>query len=699
MRPIVSLLAALAATSALAADVVPKSEVLIVRDKDVYRVQILSGDRPLLSSPPEGLWSIASDWRDGWPTGWRHADARHVEQSGPWTILTGRLETPQGDWELRDAYRSLGRSVECQRRYTWKGAALAARTTLALRWQAPARQPQVLLPGIIYYGNPSGAVQGRVPVFQPKPGAEAIYEEHRYPVPMAALEWADGPQWLGAALHTLPCPAPYGHLPDQWWSMGVQMNPRGPELVLLSGPCATNGQRSSVKALQNNFLSYDNAYLDVPPGAIIEKTCYLEAYPVSAEGSGFRRPLETAIDRLKPFYVDDLPTYREIIEAKWRYAKTRWVETPDYAGFRKYPDKQVIAMGWSGQAEALSYALQVLAPELGDPQAVPLACKSLNFLITSPMGPDGFLTWYEGPKREWESWHDAEKARWQLGNTLAQGQAMLSIGRAIRVGRAQGRDTAAWERFYRRACDIHAARILDRQWHPVATSEAFLIAPLCEGAKLFQSEQCRKAAIKAAEHFAARHLSMREPYWGGTLDARCEDKEGTFAALQGFLAVYELTRQQRYLDWAAHAGDVVLTYVFLWDSDLPASRLRSLGLKTRGWTVVSPQNNHLDVFGALIATDIYRLGKFQQRPELCRIAELMYRSAGQMIDPYGSQGEQLHHTNLAMHGDQAGFFTFRGGYNENWTVFWITAHFLNAAAQFKEMGVNLEEPAAAAGPR
>lgn len=29
------------------------------------------------------------------------------------------------------------------------------------------------------------------------------------------------------------------------------------------------------------------------------------------------------------------------------------------------------------------------------------------------------------------------------------------------------------------------------------------------------------------------------------------------------------------------------------------------------------------------------------------------------------------------------------GYAEHWTVFWITAHCLNAAARFKEMGVAL----------
>jgi hypothetical protein len=684
----VSLVLILAASGAAAADATAESTLRIAGDKHTYHVQVLSGERVLLCSPPEGLWSIASDWRDGWPTEWRHAAAEQMEKNGQWTILTGRLETPQGTWELRDAYRPLGRTIQCVRRFAWKGAAPASRSTLSLRWQAAARQAQVLLPGIICYGNPSGAASGRVPVFNSKPGEEAIYEEHRYPLPMASLEWADGTQRLGAALHSLPCPAPYGHLRDQWWSMGVQAGPQKLELVLLSGPCASNGQRSVVKALQRGFMPYDDAYLEVPPGAIVEKTCYLEVYPVGAEGSGFRRPLWTAIDRLKPFYVDDLPSYREIIQAKYRFAKSRWVETADYAGFRKYPDKQAIVIGWTGQAEALSYALQVLAPELGDPQAVTMACKSLDFLTTSPFGEDGFCTWYDGEKRAW-----------RLPDTLSQGQGMLVMGRAIRVGRAQGRNTAAWERFLHKACDVHASRILADQWRPKSTAEAFLMAPLCEAAQLFHNEQYRKAAIKAAEHFGSRHLSMREPYWGGTLDARCEDKEGAYAALQGFLAVYELTNDQKYLDWAAHAADVVLSYVVMWDIDLPAGRLRGLGLKTRGWTVVSPQNQHLDVFGALIAADIYRLGRLQQRWQLRRIAELMYRSAGQMIDPYGSQGEQLQQTNFAQRGDLANVWTFRGGYAEDWTVFWITAHFLNGAAQLKEMGVALDEPAGASQPR
>jgi hypothetical protein len=179
------------------------------------------------------------------------------------------------------------------------------------------------------------------------------------------------------------------------------------------------------------------------------------------------------------------------------------------------------------------------------------------------------------------------------------------------------------------------------------------------------------------------------------LDASCEDKEGAFAALQAFLELYELTADPKYLRWAEHACDVVLTYVVVWDIDLPAGRLRDHDFKTRGWTAVSVQNQHIDVFGVLIAPAIYRLGQILDRGELKKVAILMYRSCGQLIDPYGSQGEQPHHTNYAQHpkfrerleaDDISGL---RGDYVEEWTVFWITAHFLNAAAQFKEFGVQI----------
>ncbi len=637
-------------------------------------VELLSGDQVLLASPPEGLWSVAMDWHDRWPAEWLHVHPGEPELCGEWTLLRGLVETPQGNWRVSDAYRPEGRAIKCVRRYVWEGAEMAGRVTLSVRFQTPGAGAGAVLPGILYHGNPSGARSGRTPVYTGTPGEEALYEEHRFPMPFASLEWQEGGAFHGAALHALPSPVPFGNLPDQWWSMGLRALDAGTELALLSGPCASNGERSVVKANQPGFLPYNDAYLNVPPGSIIEKTFWLEAYPAPEEGAGFQRPVGTSLTLFDPYRSDGLPTFEEIVRAKYRFSDTRWHEAGAAAGYTKYPDKPIIVMGWCGQAAALGFANQVLGPRLGGPEALERAQKSLDFLTNAVFYEGGFHTWYHCNGNTWDH-HEP----------LSQGQAMLSFANAILAAPKSGLDDSAWRVFLAKACDFHARRILEEDWNPASTDEAFFIAPLCAAHQILGKDEYLHAATKAAEVYAARSLSMREPYWGGTLDASCEDKEGAFAAFQGFLALHEVTKEPRYLKWARHACDVALTYVVVWDIDLPPGRLRDHAFKTRGWTAVSVQNMHIDVYGVLIAPYVYKLGLLTDNDELKRLALMMYRSCGQLIDPYGSQGEQPQQTNYAQRGKYDTPFGLRGGYVEDWTVFWITAHFLNAAAQFKLM--------------
>jgi hypothetical protein len=599
------------------------------QDGTSYQVKIVLDGEDVLNSPPEGLWSIATEWKNNWPAGWIHAGPTEIEHVGDWTILRGKLETPAGTWRLSDSYRPEGNVIKCVRRFIWEGAAPAKFVTLSVRFQCRGRGSKAVLPGILYHGNPSGAKSGRVPVYSGEPGREAIYEEHRFPMPYASLEWSAN----GVALHSLPSPVPHGSREDQWWSLGLVAKEQGTELVLLSGPCASNGKRSVIKALQRGFVAYDNAYINVPPGSIIEKTFYLEAYKVADKGSGFQQPTRTSLEIFHPYSVEEMPTFSRIIEDKYRFAKTRWYQDDEIAGFKKYPDRDFFVFGWCGQTAALGYALQVLADDLHDPNVLQMATKSLDFLSTAEFYDEGFYTWYNYKERKW-----LKRGRPEL---LSQGQAMLNFANAIRAGRTKMLDVSRWERFLRRACDFHAKRTLKDDWKPLSTNQAFFIAPLCSAYKLFGTDIYRRAAEKAGNVYASRHLSMDEPYWGGTLDASCEDKEGAFAALQGFMALYELTQEPRYLKWAEHACDVVLTYMVVWDIDFPAGRLRDHDFKTRGWTAVSVQNQHIDVFGVLITPDIYRLGEYLKSEELKQIAILMYRSCGQLIDPYGSQGSGL----------------------------------------------------------
>jgi len=660
----------------------PSPQLRVETGGNTVNVQLSHHGLALLRSPQEGLWSIAMDWQDQWPTDWHHGSPKTVERVGEWTILRGQVLTPQGHWDVSDAYRRRQSTVQCVRRFVWKGNQETEHCTLSVRFLAPGVGNDVVMPGVLYHGNPSGARSRRVPVYTGQPGEEALYEEHRFPMPYVSFEWQDDNRWFGAALHSLPCPAPFANLSDQWWSLGCVGHERETELLLLSGPCASNGRRSVIKQHQRTFGPYPDAYLRVPPGGIIEKTFHLQTHPVTDEGSGFQNATRTSLDLFEPYSLHGFPSFAEILQSKYHFSQSRWHETSAAAGFCKYPDpkRPFFVIGWCGQAGAPGYALQVLGDHLGATNVARQVARSLNTLSRAKFYESGFHTWYDYAKDEWSR-----------VEVLSQGQGMNNMANAIRVGRTRGLDTRAWEAFLRRAGDVHAERILAENWSPPSTSEAFFIAPLCKAHLLFSEPRYLEAARKAADTFARRHLSMREPYWGGTLDASCEDKEGAYAALQGFLAVYEATTDAQYLDWARHALDVVLTYVCVWDMDLPAGRLRDHAFNTRGWTAVSVQNMHVDAYGVLMTPEIYRMGELLQRDELKQLALVMFRSCGQLIDPYGSQGEQPQHTNYVQGGDQSNPSRFRGGYHETWTVFWITAHFLNAAAQLHEMGVNIWE--------
>ena len=372
-----------------------------------------------------------------------------------------------------------------------------------------------------------------------------------------------------------------------------------------------------------------------------------------------------------------------VIKTKYLFATTRWKEDKNAAGFCMYPLGwgAEIVMGWCGQAESLGYALQGLKPVLNKNEKIidHQIQSSVDFLTESPFNEDGFHLVY-----------NMNEKKWKEQDNVSQGQAMYSFAKAIQAAeKSHDYDYTKWAVFLKKACDVHSDRILKDDWKPVSTNEAFYIAPLTLASTTFKNNKYGLAARKAADYYANRHISMKEPYWGGTLDASCEDKEGAWAAFQGFLAMYEFTKEQKYLDYATHAGYVTLSYTMVWDIPMPPSRLGDHGFKSRGWTVVSAQNQHLDVFGVFFTPDIYKLGKYLKDENMQHLALLMFRSCGQMIDPFGSHGEQIQHTNFAQRGDLSNIYSFRGGYSEQWTVFWITAHFLNAAARFREIDATL----------
>ena len=654
------------------------SQFEIVDNRPVFS---LDGDA-VITAPDEGLWAIATSWQNDWMDGWHYANPTKCEQSGEWTILSGVIALEQGEMLVRDSYRKVREDlVQCVRRYEWRGKETLPTATLSVRLRMKGREMMPCLPGILYYGNKNGAKVNPeiIPVYNGKSGEFAIFEEHRYPMPFAMLESAaDG---YAAALHTVPSPVRGAVLADQWWSLGVEAGDGYTDFVMYSGPIGYNGVHSVAKALQRKQMRYADTYLSIEPGRIIEKTFYIELYNIEAEGTGFQQPIYTSLDMNKPYDAERFASFDEIVRGKFNFAKKRWVELDDKAvGFNMYDVslRKDLVMGWCGQADSPGYSLQVLAKRLGDEQIPAMVQRSLDYLSTFEVDAQKgvFPVGFNG-----KNFHG--------GDPVSCGQAMYNFAKAIETARKNRKyDTDKWEDFLRRAADAVSNRILSAEWNPRSTAEGFYIAPLAIASKLFKNKTYREAADKAANLFAERHLKMNGCYWGGTLDATCEDKEGSWAAFQGFLEMYERFKDEKYLVWAKHAMDVCLSYVVVWDIPLPAGRMADYNFKTTGWTVVSAQNQHIDVYGVLFAPEVYKMGRYLEDERLCRLAKVMYRTCYQLTDAYGSQGEQLQQTNFAQHGDMSNVYKLRGGYSESWTVFWITAHFLNAAARFEEMGVN-----------
>ena len=639
--------------------------------------------------PEEGRWSVATDWFAGWPSDWHHVQVASSRVVGEWKIEEGELLLPSGLLKLRDASRIVDEAtglMEVRRRWDWMGDEPLEKVTLSVRVSINGMQEgRPFLPGISYYDNPAGQSVDptRIPVIQAaEVNRRGFYEEHRYPMTFAAAEGEIDGRLSVAALHSIPSPVARGHQYDQWWSLGIEYVEGEVELALYTGPVASNGKNAIIKGHQKKFHDYDEAWMTLLPESTVEKTFFVENAPVGQRGAGFQTPLWTSIKLVNPFNPDSFPPLKEVIARKFADSLERWQESSDYAGIKAFPaERKWIDLAWAGQSEAYAFPFLRLGNEFGLPDIDGYVQRGIDFITTSPFTEDGFSIRYDYGQKKWL----------ERRNPLSQGQAVNNLLDALRLAREnEAINTSKWEAFLKQACNYHADQVLATDWKPVSTNEGFLIAPLAKASELLEEPRYLEAALKAGEHYRGRHLSMDEPYWGGTLDARCEDKEGAWAALQGFLTLYEVTQQQAYLEAAIHAGDVVLSYVYLWDVDLPKGRLTDHAFKTRGWTTVSAQNMHLDVYGVLCTPAFWKLGNYTGNTDYHKMARLMLVTCGQLLDPLGSQGEQIHQTNYAQHYDYNSLEGVRGDYVEQWNVYWVSAHFLVAASQLDELGVAWE---------
>ena len=625
---------------------------------------------------------IGIGWTNGWVREWRKD-------------VPG-LEVRDSSVKVRDGL------TKVVRRWTWTGKVPLEKVTLSVRYRmdgAPAAL-KPFIPGVLLYGNPSnkGRKDGKVPVYAGEDGEFAIFEEHRIPMPFVLLENVRGGDF--AAIHTLPSPVRGAVRGDLWWSAGVEARRDGADIVLLSGPIGYNRRRSVAKARQFTWMDYDNAYITLRPGQVVEKTFWIQSGKATKDAFGFEQAMDASLELFRPYDAERFASIGEIARMKRTYAMTRWIDENGACGFNMFDaatGRREIVLGWCGCGATCGYALPVLDFAAGDWEK---AQKSLDF-ISDRLGPT-----VRPQVGIFKTNINLNDGKLRGGDPVSCGQSLYSVLKAIRFAEKNGGarlDASKWRAFAEKVADDMAAGLLKKDWYaPRTTGEAFLIAPLVMASEIFNKPDCLAAAKRLADFFERNYFGYDRVYWGGSLDARCEDKEGAMAVFQGCVALLRHAvnmngrdarstseDERRYVRLARHAMNMMLTYTMVWDASYPPGRLSDHAFKSTGWSVVSPQNQCLDAFGVLATPDIWWMGEYLKDERLKRLSLVMYRSCYQLTSPDGSLGEQILQTNYRHMGDMHDLSTFRGDYSEHWTVFWLTAHFLGAAAEFKEMGVEV----------
>ena len=135
-------------------------------------------------------WAIGTAFDGRQPAAWHYGTVEKVENPGYAVVLTGSVKLPQGEIFCTDSCEFQHGLLKIRRRWRYAGETVE-NITLSYRFRQYSPAGKVLIPGILYYGNPSGKSTPGVPYVNGTSGEMAFFEEHRMPMPFVCSENPD----------------------------------------------------------------------------------------------------------------------------------------------------------------------------------------------------------------------------------------------------------------------------------------------------------------------------------------------------------------------------------------------------------------------------------------------------------------------------------------------------------------------------
>jgi len=227
-----------------------------------------------------------------------------------------------------------------------------------------------------------------------------------------------------------------------------------------------------------------------------------------------------------------------------------------------------------------------------------------------------------------------------------QSEGIYAILHYLNYEKKHGRQHPEWEKRTRQLlnnlialqkADGHFARKYNDAGEDIDASGGSTpsaTSTLVMGYKYFKDKKYLLAAKRTID-YVEKNIISKSDYFSSTLDANCEDKEAAIAAVTStyYLAMVTTGKErQHYIDLCKQAAYFALSWYYTWDVPFAQGQmLGDLGFRSRGWSNVSVENNHIDVFIFELPHIIKWLSSVTEEKRFEKMYDVIYSSLNQLL--------------------------------------------------------------------